>query len=110
MIGMIGENMGVQGGKKFAELLEKQEEEHRQMANLVRNESRQLLQQLLRLHQEELASCARKVLVSSLVSTFLRPSPSISIFFFPKKSIFLRKNSKNGTYLTGIYEFFRKII
>ena len=34
----------------------------------------------------------------------------ISIFFFPKKSIFLRKNSKNGTNLTGIYEFFRRII
>ena len=34
----------------------------------------------------------------------------ISIFFLPNNLFFLRKNSKNWTYLTGIYEFFRKII
>ena len=30
--------------------------------------------------------------------------------FLAKTSIFSKKNSKNWTYLTGIYEFFRKII
>ena len=34
----------------------------------------------------------------------------ISIFSCPKIYFFLRKNSKNWTYLTGIYECFRKII
>ena len=34
----------------------------------------------------------------------------ISTFFLPQKSLFLRKNSKNWTYLTGIYDFFRIII
>ena len=33
----------------------------------------------------------------------------ISIFFLPQKPFFLRKNSKNWTNLTRIYEFFRKI-
>ena len=31
-------------------------------------------------------------------------------FSCPKNPFFLRQNSKNWTYLTGIYEFFRKII
>ena len=31
-------------------------------------------------------------------------------FSSPKDPFFLRKNSKNSTYLTGIYELFRKII
>ena len=34
----------------------------------------------------------------------------IATFFLPKKFIFSKKNSKNWTYLTGIYNFFRIII